>query len=386
MLRKTALSLALLLLLTACGEAAASPSVEPSPEAVESATPSPEPTPEVKVDILDFRPPNLAANFERIDRERDEPLEPVLPGTFELPDVGFEVASMWYADSFGDGGRAFMFLGVPGESSLDITILMSQYYYERRFDGYNRRHTDIRTYELSASRDGEGWGFRLDDFTVYLEVDGTELTIVYSNPYNRSDVITDAEGGPLHHHSFDWGGGSFIASLVYPDSFGYVSPEIAPLLWCTMPMLRGEIEFAIPQMGEFDELVALFEDCEPEVYTDSGWFILDAGDTFIFGSGGKPHRDYTIYSMTTSNPEYAPVLRGLTIGSRYIDILSRFSSNPPNEGDILRVIYGSDDAPDSFGGFSEDIVSFYDCESFHGISYLLDENGLIDGVSYWRWI
>ena len=336
-----------LILLAACGEAAA------TPEPVESVSP-----------------------------EHEEIIEPVAAGPVELPDVGFEVASMWYASGFGDGGRAFLFLGEPQGETMDVALYMCQYYYEMSA-GRELRHFETWSERCTASPDGDGWRFELDGFSVYVETDGAELTVLYSNPDGDPNLMSDTPNGPTRVRTFNWGGGEFTAELFYPDCFGYVSPETAPLVWCAMPMFGEEIEYAIPMTGIFDDLTARFgeENLTPDDYFD---YRLEFENTSLaVYTHGDGEERYTIACMQTDDPRYAPTVRGITIGCSYIDALSRFTANPTlNRSET--VIYGGSDMVDSYGliSFYSNELSFGDGHTGERIEYYFNEEGLITSVAY----
>ena len=346
----------------------------PTPTPVHTPTPTPGVTPSVLMRIADYPYPG------RMERVSDEPLEPVLPGPVELPDVGFEVASMWYASGFGDGGRAFLFLGEPQGETMDVALYMCQYYYEYTY-GYPMRHTDTQSQTFSAIPDSDGWRFELDGFSVYVEVNGADLTIYYSNPDGDPNLMSDTSNGPTRVRTFNWGGGEFTAELFYPDRFGYVSPETAPTVWCTMPMFAEEIVRPIPERGALEDLYTEFGE-ENIVMGEYDLINIDVPGTHAYAYLSDNGHGYIDLSIQTVDPKYAPTLRGLTIGSRYIDVLARFISNPPNESEITRVIYGGSDMPDSRGSIAADWINFFDGVAGAGISCYLDENGLIESIEY----
>ena len=379
------LALALILLAGCGGNAAtATPVTTPEASAEESLTPTPTPaaTPAPTPTPTPIPTPESTPNPDRIYRDEDDPVVPVAAGPVELPDVGFEAASMWYASGFGDGGRAFLFLGEPQGETMDVALYMCQYYYEP-MDSYEMCHFETWSERCTASPDGDGWRFELDGFSVYVEPDVAELTIYYSNPDGDPNLMPDTPNGPTRVRTFNWGGGDFTAELFYPDRFGYVSPETSALVWCAMPMFAEEIEYAIPMTGIFDDLTARFgeENLTPNDYFD---YRLEFENTSlaVYTHGDSEER-YTIACMQTDDPRYAPTVRGTTIGCSYIDALSRFTANPTlNRSET--VIYGGSDMVDSYGliSFYSNELSFGDGHTGERIEYYFNEEGLITSVAY----
>ena len=377
-----------LIVLAGCGGNAAAPTPVTTPEvsAEESLTPAPTPAATPAPTLIPTpKPtptPEPTPNPDRIYRDEDDPVVPVAAGPVELPDVGFEAASMWYADGFGDGGRAFLFLGEPQEETMEVALYMCQYYYEMSA-GRLLRHFETWSERCTASQDGDGWRFELDGFSVYVETDVAELTIYYSNPDGDLNLMPDTPSGPTRVRTFNWGGGEFTAELFYPDRFGYVSPETSALVWCAMPMFAEEIEYAIPMTGIFDDLTARFgeENLTPDDYFD---YMLEFENTSlaVYTHGDSEER-YTIACMQTDDPRYAPTVRGITIGCSYIDALSRFTANPTlNRSET--VIYGGSDMVDSYGliSFYSNELSFGDGHTGERIEYYFNEEGLITSVAY----
>ena len=265
---------------------------------------------------------------------------------------------------------------------MEVAVYMCQYYYEHTY-GFPMRHTDTQSQTFSAIPDGEGWSFEFDGFSVYVEPNGAELTIYYSNPDGDLNLMPDTPSGPTRVRTFNWGGGEFTAELFYPDRFGYVSPETSALVWCAMPMFAEEIEYAIPMTGIFDDLTARFgeENLTPNDYFD---YRLEFENTSlaVYTHGDSEER-YTIACMQTDDPRYAPTVRGITIGCSYIDALSRFTANPTlNRSET--VIYGGSDMVDSYGliSFYSNELSFGDGHTGERIEYYFNEEGLITSVAY----
>ena len=382
-----AMALALaLILLAGCGgnSATATPLTTPAVSAEESLTPAPTPaaTPAPTPTPTPKPTPEPTPNPDRIYRDEDDPVVPVAAGPVELPDVGFEAASMWYADGFGDGGRAFLFLGEPQGETMDVALYMCQYYYEP-IDSYEMRHFETWSERCTASQDGDGWRFELDGFSVYVEINGADLTIYYSNPDGDPELIPDTPNGPTRHDVYNWGSEDFSVEFIYPDRFGYVSPETSALVWCAMPMFGEEIEYAIPMIGLFDDLTARFgeENLTPDDYFD---YRLEFENTSLaVYTHGDGEERYTIACMQTDDPRYAPTVRGITIGFSYIDALSRFTANPTlNRSET--VIYGGSDMVDSYGliSFYSNELSFGDGHTGERIEYYFNEEGLITSVAY----
>ena len=375
-----------LIVLAGCGGNAAAPTPVTTPEvsAEESLTPAPTPaaTPASTPTPTPKPTPEPTPNPDRIYRDEDNPVVPVAAGPVELPDVGFEAASMWYADGFGDGGRAFLFLGEPQEETMDIALYMCQYYYEMSA-GRLLRHFETWSERCTASQDGDGWRFELDGFSVYVETDVAELTIYYSNPDGDLNLMPDTPSGPTRVRTFNWGGGEFTAELFYPDRFGYVSPETSVLVWYAMPMFDEEIEYAIPMTGIFDDLTARFgeENLTPNDYFD--YRLEFENISLAVYTHGDSEERYTIACMQTDDPRYAPTVRGITIGCSYIDALARFTANPTlNRSET--VIYGGSDMVDSYGliSFYSNELSFGDGHTGERIEYYFNEEGLITSVAY----
>ena len=391
-----AMALALaLILLAGCGGNSAAPTPVPTPEtsAVESpapaptqtTTPAPTPTPTPKPT------PESTPNPDRIYRDEDDPVVPVAAGPVELPDVGFEAASMWYSGGFGDGGRAFLFLGEPQEETMDIALYMCQYYYEMSA-GRLLRHFETWSERCTASPDGDGWRFELDGFSVYVEPNGAELTVLYSNPDGDPELMPDTPNGPTRHDVYNLGSEDFSVEFFYPDRFGYVSPETSPLVWCAMPMFDEEIEYAISESGALADLIAEFGEENINI-NEYGDIRIDVPGTQVYAYFSEDDSGQALYSqlvINTTDPKYALTLRGITIGCSYLDILSRFTANPPPDLSSTH-IYGGSDMVDSRGAIHVDSslpygyanaeeISFFDGGKGFCICFYLDENGLVEST------
>ena len=336
MMKKSALLLALLLLLTACGEAAASPSVEPSPEA-----------------------------------------EPVAAGMDVLPDVGFEIASMWYSGGFGDGGRAVLFLGDPENDSLSAALFVCQYYYEPMGSGYyyTCMHTDSPT--LSAARNGDGWRFELDGFSVYFEPDDELIYLEYSNPAGNPELLTGEQPARLYSP------GDYTVELEYPLSFAYVPNQFTQQIWCAMPMFKQEIDAKIPVSGLISDLRAEFGEDSVVLDEQSDTFAIDLDDTQLYGYYSADGEKYYELSIITSNPRYAPAVRGVTIGTPLEAVLSRFMFEPrvfSNTNSLL--LYGEYDSHADFGILRPDENRVMYCCGSHCVQFNFDENSVVESVRY----
>ena len=384
-----------LILLAGCGGNAAVPTPVTTPEtsAVESPAPAPTPaaTPAPTPTPTPIPTPESTPNPDRIYRDEDDPVVPVAAGPVELPDVGFEAASMWYASGFGDGGRAFLFLGEPQGETMEVALYMCQYYYEP-MDSYEMCHFETWSERCTASPDGDGWRFELDGFSVYVEPDVAELTIYYSNPDGDPNLMPDTPNGPTRVRTFNWGGGDFTAELFYPDRFGYVSPETSALVWCAMPMFGEEIEYAIPESGALADLIAEFGEENINI-NEYGDIRIDVPGTHVYAYFSEDDSGQALYSqlvINTTDPKYALTLRGITIGCSYLDILSRFTANPPPDLSSTH-IYGGSDMVDSSGAIHVDSslpygyanaeeISFFDGGKGFCICFYLDENGLVEST------
>ncbi len=388
-----AMALALALtLLAGCGGNAATATPVPTPEVSAEESPAPAPTPTAtpapKPTPTPKPTPEPTPNPDRIYRDEDNPVVPVAAGPVELPDVGFEAASMWYADGFGDGGRAFLFLGEPQGETMDVALYMCQYYYEMSA-GRELRHFETWSERCTASPDGDGWRFELDGFSVYVEPNGADLTIYYSNPEGDPNLMPETPNGPTRVCRFEWFNADFTDEFIYPDRFGYVSPETAPTVWRAMPMFGEEIERPIPESGYIADLTAMFGEENLEIDELNGWFSIDNGITRVYGYLSEiDSSKYYELSVTTIDPEYAPKLRGITIGCSYLDVISRFVPDIPDSSEYRWYMYGAPDMISSHGD-----VEFYNDEyevlihdGYTGATmvYYIDENGLVDCVRCFR--
>ena len=388
------LALALILLAGCGGNAAtATPVTTPEASAEESLTPTPTPaaTPAPTPTPTPIPTPESTPNPDRIYRDEDDPVVPVAAGPVELPDVGFEAASMWYASGFGDGGRAFLFLGEPQGETMDVALYMCQYYYEP-IDSYEMRHFETWSERCTASPDGDGWRFELDGFSVYVEPNGADLTIYYSNPEGGPNLMPETPNGPTRVCRFEWFNADFTDEFIYPDRFGYVSPETAPLVWCAMPMFDEEIEYAISESGALADLIAEFGEENINI-NEYGDIRIDVPGTHVYAYFSEDDSGQALYSqlvINTTDPKYALTLRGITIGCSYLDILSRFTANPPPNLSSTH-IYGGSDMVDSSGAIHVDSslpygyanaeeISFFDGGSGFCICFYLDENGLVEST------
>ena len=331
-----------LILLAACGEAAA------TPEPVESVSP-----------------------------EHEEIIEPVAAGPVELPDVGFEIASMWYSGGFGDGGRAVLFLGEPENDLLSAALFMCQYYYEPMGNGYyyTCMYTDSPT--LSAARDGDGWRFELDGFSVYFEPDGELIYLEYSNQAGNPKLLTGEQPARLYSP------GDYTVELEYPLSFAYVPDQFTRQVWCAMPMFKQEIDAKIPVSGLISDLKAEFGEDSVVLDEQSDMFTIDLDDTQLYGYYSADGEKYYELSIITSDPRYAPAVRGVTIGTPLEDVLSRFMFEPrvfSNTNSLL--LYGEYDSHADFGILRADENHVMYCFSSHCVQFNLDENSVVESVRY----
>ena len=329
MLKKLAFSLALLLILTACGGAAASPSATPSPE-------------------------------------------PVAAGMDVLPDVGFEVDTVWYSAGFGEDGRAVLFLGEPGEETMDAALFIAQHCYD---DGNYRMQALNKT--ATAQRDGDGWRFGYWGVSVLLTPDGDMLSASYEIDESIPDPLTSEkfwidENGNAVRRWTRYADYTYLS--YYPSGFMPVQDSEIGLVWCSMPMFSCEIESPLPRSGYIDDVTAILGDENFEIEGD--YFRIDNGDISVSGFSSDGSR-YNDLSLSSSDPEFAPKIRGITIGCSFMDAVLRFPIYPERfypsnmrygyymHGDDLSYIVGN---------------GMLLCNGYY-MNISADENGIVDYIS-----
>ena len=250
--------------------------------------------------------------------------EPVAAETDVLPDVGFEIDTVWYSAGFGEDGRAVLFLGEPGEETIDAALFIAQHCYD---DGNYRMLTLDNT--TTAVRNGDGWRFDYWGVSVLLTADGDMLSASYEidesipEPLTSEEFWIDENGNAVRRWTRY---ADFTFLSYYPSGFMPVQKSEAGLVWCSMPMFICEIESPLPRIGYIADITAILGDENLEIEGD--YFRIDNEDISVSGFISADGRRYNDLSLSSSDPEFAPKIRGITIGCSFLDAVLRFPMYP----------------------------------------------------------
>lgn len=358
MKRYFAATLALILcLLTACG----APAAEPSPSA--------EPYVEPVIEPYSYLPSSSAT-----DLSVDESGRPKY-----LPPMDFTPTSVWCAEPFGSDGTAVLFMGEPRDGARPFKLYFS--FYSDRFGDFAKTW-NLQLYAFASELEQGRFEYVRDEgnadpemqyigrIEAGMEISGNRLTIdyetvsMYDMTRNYLDATSASPRVVLERN--DTG---FIRYLYLPSEFTRMDDRRIASVMYQMPVYYEELSLS-PNSGE---TAALYD---------------ERGERY-----------------TSSDPEYAPKLRGLGIGSSLDDILERIPVEvymeydggtlyvdpnmiTVNEGGLR--LYGD---PQSLrhcaalyyeNGRPSDVV--ITCRDATRVTFHLDAYGIIESASFYKWI
>lgn len=261
--------------------------------------------------------------------------ERALPDALTLPPTEFEPDSYWLAEPFGEDGKALLIADKDGAFKCwysDWGCIAEQNAYELKTGSVTQNAAEIST-------DG-------DMLTFTCEHDGVAKS---------------------------------------PEIFRRVSREEALKAHRDMPF-NDEIELPIPERISREELEAMpgveFVSEEP----GSGGIVYTMpGVTLNFDPGTDG--ELILVYFTTTNPDFVPEVRGITLGTALEDILSRLPEGPKS------AVY-SDDSSQIYGGFyaGANISERADADEYRGqaqltvygggesLKYILNDNNEVEAI------
>ena len=275
---------AALVLITACSESITPPATE-SPAASETTTP------------ISIQTPTLLPDY--------------------MPPLDFEVASVWKAEAFGEGGKALIYMSEIVDGTFSFKLYMYQYIHER---GADFRSILMDQASSTAFIDSDKYRFSMDPVSGYslggigiIYLDMLTGAISLSDETLKIDFIEAgllSEGilaeynlsgntPSISYIDASWDPGSFTIYL--PKRFTRMPDDEAGLAMYEMPMLAEEVVF--PPAGTFN------------------W------DNGVFSS---------------TDPDCIPNLRGISIGDHILDVIARFPCELEDYNRIFDEVQESD--------------------------------------------
>ena len=174
----------------------------------------------------------------------------------------------------------------------------------------------------------DGWRFDYWGVSVLLTPDGDMLSASYEidesipEPLTSEEFWIDENGNAVRRWTRY---ADFTYLSYYPSGFMPVQKSEAGLVWCSMPMFICEIESPLPRSGYIADITAILGDENFEIEGD--YFRIDNGDISVSGFSSDGSR-YNDLSLSSSDPEFAPKIRGITIGCSFMDAVLRFPIYP----------------------------------------------------------
>ena len=293
--------------------------------------------------------------------------------------MDFTPTSVWCAEPFGSDGMAVLFMGEPKDGARPFKLYFS--FYSDRFGDFAKAG-NLQLYAFASELEQGRFEYVRDEsnadpemqyigrIEAGMEISGNRLTIdyetvsMYDMTRNYLDATSASPRVVLERN--DTG---FIKYLYLPREFTRMDDRHIASAMYQMPVYYEELSFS-PNSGE---TAALYD---------------ELGERY-----------------TSSDPEYAPKLRGLGIGSSLDDILERIpvevymehdSGTLHVDPDMITVnegglrLYGD---PQSLShcaalyyenGRPSDVV--ITCRYATRVTFHLNADGLIESASFYKWI
>lgn len=350
-----------LFLLTACGAPAAAPSA--------SARPSAEPYVEPVIEPYSYLPSSSATDLTVDERGRPK----------YVPPMDFAPTSVWCAEPFGSDGMAVLFMGEPRDGARPFKLYFS--FNSDRFGDFAKAG-NLQLYAFVSELEQGRFEYVRDESNADLEmqyigridagmeISGNRLTIdyetvsMYDMTRNYLDATSASPRVVLERN--DTG---FIRYLYLPREFTRMDDRHIASAMYQMPVYYEELSFS-PNSGE---TAALYD---------------ELGERY-----------------TSSDPEYAPKLRGIGIGSSLDDILERIPVEAYMEHDSGTLHVDPDMITVNEGGLrlygdpqslSHCAALYYEngrpsdvvitCRYATRVTFHLNADGLIESASFYKWI
>lgn len=397
-MKKLTLLLALLLLLGGCGVEDTQPDASPSttPVADESPAPTQDAAPSA----------SPAASAAPSPTESAAPIESAAPSATPTPavtepgEVRFETENVWLADNFGREGYALLFTGPTEDGRLGFAMYCGLLWDDCEDVGDMRQAIDAWSFRGSGMLEDGVCEFTASAGTVAITgrltfedgAAGVEYLTASSSDFDFSEpddptIRCEAVGVLDISHT-----------LRLPVSFSERGLDEAEELWYGLPYFAEETGLPVARRSESWEITEKLGDPESVRMNDPEW-SFDYGHTQLSGyawRGEEGDFGYTLTHVRSSDPELAPSVRGITIGSTADEVLARFPNRSGSFedlkaaiGDYEVVIYGSGQA------FINDYASFRLCSEgedayayiqvFEGgefVRFYLDDSGIVTSISW----
>ena len=236
----------------------------PTPAATDTPSPAPE----------DTTAPTAEASPEASTEPESVPVD------FHLPDAGFEPDSYWLSDGFGKDGQALMLTATAEDGTVQFKC-----WYNGMAEIYSDTDNDFWESLVCES-------FAAADGTATVAIDGETLTVSYA-----------AEAGDIER----------------PAQFERATYDEALAAFRAMPY-NGEAALPIATQMTRAELEAL-----PGIELSGDGYVYNGME---LGIGAESFsKGLVISSIRSTNPESAPDVRGIKIGSSSSDVLACFPGN-----------------------------------------------------------
>ena len=251
-----------------------------------------------------------------------------------IPPMSFEPVSAWKAMSFGDEGTAIIFMGQNLRGVLPVQIYICQ-----RYDmvPLSSDAIDVRSVYAELSMEEHGFVFMSGDNSFSSGLPGVETLRGTFDLDGQNLVLKYTEGEAVNGSDIKFVLNSSNPRIIYIDDTSLNPAQYLPLEFEKLP--------------DSELLTAMFS---MPVSTGEVWGCPNSADTEFLYKDSE-------YFYVTSEAEYAPSLRGLTLGDNYADIIARIPSgfglkvgtdqivNPqilhPSQDEFSLPLYGDDSWP-----------------------------------------
>ena len=276
-----------------------------------------------------------------------------VPVEFHLPDPGFEADSYWLAEPYGDEGQALMLTATDEDGVTQLKCWYDVHNIEQS-GGREDRNLVCNSYSAADYTGGNFAVLEDSSASASVSIGGDTLSVTYSGL-----AETDPE---------------------LPTSFRRVSEDEALDALRDMPY-NDEVKLAVETVMSREDFEALpgLEKLDDETYKYNG---------MVLGVGAESFSSVRINSVTGTDIDTAPDVRGVKIGSSARDLLACFPGDVKDvdmDGEDVH-LYSSGDGMRTSGGdivHTDDgkvLIVFSDFES--QVVFTLDSDGLVESISW----
>ncbi len=373
--------IALMLLLSSCGTPPTEPTQSPTPEAAPS---PPAATEEIAIETQ--RPAIRTVSLEDLPNY--------------IPELGFELESVWRAEAFGFNGAGLLYMGREEDGERRARL----YFYDfpqktgvlSAFSLELLLRSDGEKYDFCLSQEYDALSSYFSRFSGTAEEDGEKLQMSYSDiaidlePEERLEIFIREKGtyyiSPYEDPSQYLPGDGTQYSLenrmrYLPLEFVRLSEEEANKAMYDMPLFRDEISLPIARTSTANGIRRVFGDVEISFgEINLSYYYVDMPSFHMYGHywiDDTGTGNYTLDGAISSGDDFPVTARGIKIGQSLYEVAARFpgSENILDNSDdyekeyIIILLFGREEQGGIFGtayyreGYLTQLIYSFDGEA-----------------------